>query len=399
MASGFVVNKIVAVKIGPGGVAMIGQFNSFIQIAQAVGKAGINTGVTRYVSQNRDNLVELTSICRASLAISFISSTIVAVTIVIFSNYLSLKIFNTQSYAYLFVMVGIFLFFFVLNNLLLSILNGIKKIKYFTLINITQSLCSLFFTSLLVYSFGLEGGLFAIATNQSVVFIIAIYFIFKHKVLSLSHFFPVSLDRKKAQMLLKYSVMALTSAIVAPFSLMLVRDLIIEIVSIDAAGYWQGIWSLSSTYLMVVTTTLNTYYLPKLSETKNPENLRHEISLGYKRVLPFVIMAAMCLFLARSTIINILFSKSFGGMEPLFKFQLLGDILKISSWLVGMVLSVRGLIKSHIISELFFSTSFVVLSHYFLKNFGLVGVTYAYCLNYFLHLLTMVLIVKKLRMI
>ncbi len=399
MAAGFVVNKMVALKVGPSGLAIVGQFNSFIQIAQAIGKGGINTGVTRYASQNRDNQAELKSICKASLTISLFFSGVVALILVIFSKYFSLKILNSTEYTFLFVTLGVFLVFFVLNNLLLSILNGIKKIKYFALINIIQSLCSLVFTSSLVYFFGLKGGLFAIATNQSIVFVVAIYFIFKHQILSLDQFFPIMFDRSKIRLLLSYSIMALTSAIVTPLSLMIVRDLIINIVSIDAAGFWQGIWSLSSTYLMVITTTLNTYYLPKLAETHDRLELRNEIFLGFRRVLPLVFTGGVVVFLFRDFIIDILFAKSFGSMEPLFKFQLIGDFFKICSWLVGMVLSVRGLVKSHITTEILFSISLVVFSYLFLKKFGLVGVTYAYTLNYFLHLLSMVFIVKRLRMV
>ena len=63
--------------------------------------------------------------------------------------------------------------------------------------------------------------------------------------------------------------MAITSALTVPVSHMIVRNYIGENLSWDDAGYWQGIWYISTMYLMVITTSLSVYYLPKLSEIQD----------------------------------------------------------------------------------------------------------------------------------
>jgi O-antigen/teichoic acid export membrane protein len=51
LANGFVSMKIVAVLVGPLGVALIGQFGNFNSIIMVLALGGISTGVIKYTSQ------------------------------------------------------------------------------------------------------------------------------------------------------------------------------------------------------------------------------------------------------------------------------------------------------------------------------------------------------------
>lgn len=76
--------------------------------------------------------------------------------------------------------------------------------------------------------------------------------------------------------------MALTSAVTTPVASLLIRNYIGNHISLAAAGYWQAIWYISTMYLMVVTTALGVYYLPKLSEIKNERELKKNYILVIK---------------------------------------------------------------------------------------------------------------------
>jgi len=55
IVTAFVLNKIVAIYIGPLGIAIIGQFNNFMGIANTIGSGGIATGVVKYIAENKDS--------------------------------------------------------------------------------------------------------------------------------------------------------------------------------------------------------------------------------------------------------------------------------------------------------------------------------------------------------
>ena len=70
-------------------------------------------------------------------------------------------------------------------------------------------------------------------------------------------------------------------------------------------------------------------------------------------------------------------------------------MIKIASWLLGYLLVAKAMAKVFIYTEILFSVLFLVFSVIFVDIFGLVGITYAYSLNYFLHLIMMIFIFRK----
>jgi PST family polysaccharide transporter len=108
------------------------------------------------------------------------------------------------------------------------------------------------------------GALYALVTNQSIIFFVTLSFVIKSNWFKLKYF-KQGIDKETLSKLGKYSLMAITSALTVPVSHLIIRNYIGENLGWDSAGYWQGIWYISSMYLMIVTTSLSVYYLPKLS--------------------------------------------------------------------------------------------------------------------------------------
>ena len=105
--------------------------------------------------------------------------------------------------------------------------------------------------------------------------------------------------------------------------------------------------------------------------------------------MPAVIAMALGIYLFRDLIITILFTKSFMPMRELFFFQLIGDVIKIASWLFGYIMLAKAMTRLYIVSEILFTISFVVLAVLFVNIYGLIGVTIAFMLNYTLYLIVL----------
>ncbi|MEI9533251.1 O-antigen translocase [Moellerella wisconsensis] len=394
MLSGLVINKAISVYIGPAGLAVIGQFQNFTQLVLIAAQGAINNGVVKYTAEYGRESEKLPLLLSTAARISLTTSLIVGCILVLFSNFFSLKILDNIQYQFIFILFGFTIVLFVLNSLLLSIINGLKEIRSFIKINIVQSLYSLVFTSLLIYFFSLKGALIALATNQSVIFFITLFMLRKHEVIKWRNF-TSHFDKNISKNLFSYSAMAITSAIMVPTSQFVIRDYIGTTQGLDQAGYWQGVWYISTTYLMVVTTALSTYYLPRLSEITSKHELKKEIIQGYKILLPIVIVCGSIIYYLRSFIIDLLFTSSFSPMKSLFTWQIIGDIFKIASWLLAYIMLAKAMTKTFIISEVIFSLSFIFLSYILISLFGTIGVTYAYCLNYFIYFVVCIFIIYK----
>ncbi len=394
LLAGLVINKAIALYVGPSGLAVIGQFQNMLQLVMTASQGAINAGVTKYTAEIGADGEELPALFSTAFKISVTCSVVVGLLLIIFSNYAATNFLNDSAYRYVFITLGFTIVFYTLNSLLLSIVNGLKEVPIFIGINITQSIYSLIFTTALIYFFGLKGALLALVTNQSVIFVFVLWKLRNHPVIKL-HLFKDKFNKIFASKLGKYALMSVTAAILGPVSHMIIRNHLGESFGWEAAGYWQAIWYISTMYLMVITTSLSIYYLPRLSEITNKGELRKELLSGYKIILPVVSLLALSMFALKDFIILILFSEDFQSMRELFLWQLVGDVLKITSWLLSYIMLAKAMTKSFMISEVLASCSFVLLAILFTNNYGLIGITYAFALNYLLYLVLVFFLVRR----
>ncbi|MGJ0316893.1 O-antigen translocase [Aliarcobacter cryaerophilus] len=384
--AGFVSIKVVAVYVGPSGLALMGQMQNFISMMSSVASAGVNSGVVKYTAEHYEDEQIKQKIWSSALKISLVLIIPMAIGIIFLADFISMQLLNTAEYSSIFIVFAITVIFFVLNGLLTSILNGQKEIKKLTILNIVGSLFGLAVTILLVTQYELYGALIAGIVSQSIVFFITLAFVLKSSWFKLSMFLG-SMDKEYRNKLLKYSLMTITYIITSSLSQIYIRHYLGANIGWDEAGYWQAIWRISETYLMLITTTLTIYYLPKLSSIQDKVELRKELLYGYKIIMPIVIVMALGIYIFRDFIISILFSEAFSPMAQLFFYQLIGDVIKIAAWLLGFIMVAKAMTRLSIFSEIFFACSFVGFVVLFVNIYGLIGVTIAFMVNYLIYMI------------
>ena len=375
------INKILAIYVGPVGYAALGQFQNAVQMITAFASGAINAGVTKYTAEHFEDEVKQHTVWRTAGSISLLSSVITGVAVVVFNKELALFFLNDRALGSVFVWFAITLVLFVLNALLLAVLNGKKEIGRYVISNIAGSLFALAVTSCMAIAWGLYGALVALAVYQSLSFFVTLWLSYRAPWFKFKYFLG-RIDSGVARDLAKYTAMSLTSVACVPLSQILVRNHIGQSFGWEAAGYWEALTRLSAAYLMLITTTLSVCYLPRFSELKNSDQIRAEIIKGYKIILPVAAAGALIIYLLRELIVSLLFTPEFLPMIDLFAWQMLGDVLKIGSWVLAYLMLGKAMFKLFMITEVIFSCSFVLLSWVFTHQFDLQGVTIAYALNY-----------------
>ena len=175
--SGFIVVKVVAVKIGPKGIAFVGQFQNTAAILTLLATAAISTGVIKYLAEYKNDPEKRKRIINTAFAIVFFSSLIISAFIMSTSSYLSQSVFKTKDFWLVYLLFGFFIMIISFKVVFLAILNGLKEIKKFTIINICSSLTGLALTVLFAYTWGIEGVLLACTATAILIFLINIYFL------------------------------------------------------------------------------------------------------------------------------------------------------------------------------------------------------------------------------
>lgn len=377
----FVLNKILAVYLGPTGYAALGQFQNFIQMVTTFAGSAINTAVIKYTAEYHEDESKQRAIWKTAGSIVFVFSLMFAFLILIFQRQLSLYIFHTLEYQTVFVWFAVFLLFFNFNTLFLAILNGKKEILKLVLANIAGSLFALIVTSILAIKLHLYGALIALSIYQSIAFIVTLFLCYRADWFKFSSLFG-KIDLEITKKFSSFIWMALVSAICVPLSQILIRAYLSQEFGLAYAGYWEAMIRLSTVYLMLVTTTLGVYYLPRLSELKMIDEIKKEVYLGYKFLFPLAVAGGVVIFVLRDLIINVLFSPSFAPMQSLFFWQMMGDALKIGSWILAYLMLSKAMTKLYISTEIISTLSLIALTYVCTQLFGFEGVSIAHLINY-----------------
>ncbi|ENW28667.1 O-antigen translocase [Acinetobacter lwoffii] len=390
----FVLNKILAVYLGPTGYAAIGQFQNFIQMVTTFAGSAINTAVVKYTAEYHEDESKQRAIWKTAGSIIFLFSLIFAFLILIFQGQLSLYIFHSLKYQTVFIWFAVFLIFFNFNTLFLAILNGKKEILKLVLANIAGSLFALIITSVLAIKLHLYGALVALSIYQSIAFIVTLFLCYRANWFKFSSLLG-KIDLEITKKFSSFILMALVSAICVPLSQMLIRAYLTQEFSLAYAGYWEAMIRLSTVYLMLVTTTLGVYYLPRLSELNKIDEIKKEVYLGYKFLFPLTVVGGIIVFVLRDWIINLLFTPSFAPMQDLFFWQMMGDALKIGSWILAYLMLSKAMTKLYISTEIIFTLSLIALTYVCTQFFGFKGVSIAHLINYGMYWIVISLFIFK----
>ncbi len=393
--SGFIASKVVAVFTGPLGVALIGQFINFVTVVLAFANGAINMGVVKYTAELNGDIDQLKALFSTAFKISITCSAIVGTILIFSAPFMATGLFHNLIYQNPIRVLGATIILYSLNTLLISILNGKGEIKTYTIVNSIGSLIGLLFTIVLVFYMKVQGALYALVLSQSIIFFVTGFLISRSDWFSWSYF-NQSFNLVIAKKLSHFTLMAVVSSITLPIAQIVLRNYLTKKLGINSAGYWQGMMRISDGYLLLITTALGTYYLPKLASLKENKELNTEIYQGYKIIIPAVTVSCLLIFLLRIWIIKVLYTSEFIEMKELFFYQLIGDFFKIAAWILAYLMLAKSMTRTFIVTEVFFTLSYIFISVLCIDRFKLQGISIAFAINYFLYFLIMVLIFRKL---
>ncbi|RZJ48921.1 MAG: O-antigen translocase [Flavobacterium sp.] len=390
-----ITSKILAVFVGPSGMALVGNLRNFMTSLESISTLGFQNGIVKYVAENQKNTDQLKRI----IVTVFISLVFVALLLsgilYFFASFWNYKIFGFNfEYQLVFKILALALPWYTVSVFFLALLNGLIKFKKVIWLNIIGNLIGLLVSVFMIWQFHTLGALLAIVITPALLFFVAFYFVNKEVSFSRSIRFDL-FDFQIIKSLIPYSVMALVSSVLGPIVFLMIRNNIIQNLGIDQAGFWETMTRISSYYMMFVSTILTVYFLPKLSIAKNNKETKMVFWQYYKFILPVFAIGVTAIYFARFIIIKILFTKEFLPVTSLFFWQLLGDIFKVASLILGYQFFAKKLTKAFIIAEFFSLAVLYFSSLFFIKHFEIEGIVMAQAFDNFLYLLVLCFYFRK----
>ncbi|MFA3780395.1 lipid III flippase WzxE [Yersinia sp. 1652 StPb PI] len=381
---GLLVVKLLAVTFGPSGVGQAGNFRQLITVLGVLSGAGIFNGITKYVAEYHQQPERLRAVLGTSAAIVLGFSTLLALIFLLAAKPVSFALFGHGDYQNVVRAVALIQMGIAYANLFLAILKGYRDAMGNALAVIGGSLIGVVAYYLCFRIGGYPGALVGLALVPALVVIPAAAMLIRRKTIPLSYL-KLSWDKALASHLGKFTIMALITSVTLPVAYVMMRNLLADRYGWDAVGIWQGVSSISDAYLQFITASFTVYLLPTLSRLKAKADISREILRSLKFVLPAVATASLMVWLLRDFAIWLLFSHQFTAMRDLFAWQLVGDVLKVGSYVFGYLVIAKASLRFYILTEV---SQFLLLTgfaHWLIPMNGSLGAAQAYMATYIVY--------------
>ncbi|EIM02651.1 MULTISPECIES: O-antigen translocase [Rhodanobacter] len=394
LLAGLVAIKLVAWFAGPEGVGRLGQFMSLMSLLAVLAGGGISAAIVKYVAEYRDDPPRLSRLLSAALCYAFCASCLMGGAALLLSRQLAAWLLGDPGYAGLIRVLAVAQLGIALLNYILAVVNGFMDVRRLALIQAGGALVGIVMMIWLARWLHLYGALLALVLGQLLWLAIALpawwrSSYFRRRMLRLHY------DREMTLRLATFSVMTLTSALLPPLVNIAVRDHLALQFGWERVGYWQAVSKVSDAYLLFFTAAINIYYLPKLASTHGREALLAELRSAGRHVLPAVIVLAAMVYALRGWVTRLLFTPEFAAANALYGPQLVGDVIKVASFVLSYLMLAKAMTALFVVSECVFAASYLALVWVFAARYGLVGAMYAFAVNYLLYLAFNLLVARR----
>jgi O-antigen/teichoic acid export membrane protein len=392
---GLVTSKLLAVFVGPSGMALVGNLRNFMTSLESISTLGFQNGIVKYFAEYEKDKTETRKIFGTVFISLFFVAIILSGILFFVATYLNNQIFgNTFEYTFVFRVLALAMPWYAFSIFFISVINGLGQFKKVIWITIFGNVLSLLVSLVLILNYRTLGALLAIVITPALLFFMTFYFVNKE----IPFFNAIrlqSFDSKIIKNLSSYSLMALVSSVLGPLVLLAIRNNIIATVGINEAGYWETITRISSYYMMFITTILSVYFFPKLSNAKNYLETKPIFWSYYKSILPFFVVGVIVIYFLRFFIIELLFTKEFLPVASLFFWQIIGDVLKVAFLILGFQFFANKLTLAFIIFEITSLAVFYLSSIYLIQFYGIQGILMAQAFDNLIYLLILGIFFRK----
>ncbi|MCG2611008.1 O-antigen translocase [Flavobacterium sp. SM15] len=392
---GLITSKVIAVFVGPSGMALVGNLRNFISTIETFSMLGFQNGIVKYVAENEKDKQGLKKIISTVFIALMLLSIAISLALFFFSSYWNNEIFGAANpYGIVFKALAVGLPWYVANLIFVAIINGLSKFSKVIYVSIFGNSIGLVVSVVLIWKLHTLGALLSVIITPSLLFLMSYYYI-NSEIQFLRYVSFGQFDFSIIKGLSSYTLMALASGILGPIVFLAIRNNVIESLGADQAGYWEAVSRISSYYMMFVTTLLSVYFLPKLALSENDRETKGVFLSYFKNIMPVFFLVMIVMFFLRNLIIQILFTKDFEPVSELFFWQLLGDTFKAASLIFGYQLLAKKMTKTYIFTEILSLSTLYFSSFYLIKVFGVEGVVIAHTIEYFVYLGVLFLFFKK----
>ncbi|WGF91286.1 O-antigen translocase [Aequorivita marisscotiae] len=387
------IQRLLAEIVGEAGIAKIGSLRNLLEMLSSFASVGIFSGVVKYVAEYQNNKEQLQKLFSTTFVFTVLGTIVVSAVLFIGSDYLSTTIFESSDYIYLIKLLAVMVPFISMYRIFNGIVNGLSRYKKLAGIDLFSYIISAILTVVLLLTNNIDGALIAIAITPALQFFVLL-FIFIKVLREYVQFSQLTFKMPMAKGLLAFSLMSFFSTVLLNYVEIDIRVMIQNRININDAGIWTAMTNISKNYMVFSSAIFTLYVLPKFASIHNKNDFKAELFNIYKTLLPLFGVGMLLIYFLRDYVIMIIYP-DFHGMESLFKWQLLGDFIRLAALVLGYQFLAKKMVRNFIFSEVLSLALFYGFAYYFVDIYGVEGVVIAHFLRYFIYFFVVLYLVFR----
>jgi len=397
MLIGIVSTKFAAIYIGPGGVGLIGAYQSITQLGIQLSGLGIKQSgvreVAAMVGSGDDNSVARTVLTLRRIC--GLTGVVGAVGLIALSLPISTLTFGGDEHRLGLILLSLVVLVTAITNGHMAVFQGLRKITDLVRVQIWGALAGALISIYLYVVLGISGivpALLSIALCN-----LGAAWWYSRKIILV----PVALSWRntlsEAKGLVGLGSAFMVGGLAVSFSAYASRALIARDIGLDGVGMYQAAFAISGYVLNFVLGAMGTDFYPRLAGISDDHDqmtrlVNEQTEIGLLLATP-ALLATLGL---APLFIYFLYSGQFEPAVELLRWLVLGCFLQVISWPMGLVLMAKGEKYWYVFSQLAFSILHIVFIVIGLNIWGLCGASVAFFASYVLHVIGMRLITGHL---
>lgn len=389
----FFIQRLLADVVGETGIHKIGQLRSLTQILSSFGSLGIFNGVVKYTAEFKEEKEKLRQLFSTTAVFTLLGTIVSGFVLFIGAGYWSEKLFSSEEYSYIIKLTAIIIPFISIQRVFNGVINGLSDYKKFGKIELISYIISAALTVVFLIRYNIDGALVAIALTP--VIQVSIMLVMFLKVLKkIIPFNEITLSTPFAKNLLAFTLMSFVSTVLLQYAIIDIRSMITNTISEEDSGIWTALSFISSNYMVFIGGILTLYVIPKFAGIYTQKEFTKELLNIYKTLLPLFGIGMLLIYFGRQLFIDYIYV-GFDAMNPLFKWQLLGDFVRLASIILAHQFLAKKMVRNFIFSEILSIALFYGFTYYLTPIYGVEGVVMAHLGSYIIYFLVVLFLVYR----
>lgn len=387
------IQRILAEMVGEVGISKIGQLRNLMQLLTSITSGGIFNGIVKYVSENKEDKEQLQKLFSTAFLIGIIGSVVSFFVLFFSAHFISQYLFDSEEYIFVVKLLAVLVPFISLQRIFNGVINGLSQYKKFAKIDLISYLLSAALLVYALFNYNLTGVLVAIALTPVIQLVVLLSIFFK-TLNEYVQFSKLTFQTTFVKGLLAFALMSFTSTVLLNLVEIDIRTMIRNKITEADAGVWTAMTNISKNYMVFSISIFSLYVLPKFASIHKKSEFKVELLAIYKTLLPIFGLGMIVVYFLREFVILLIYP-DFTGMEVLFKWQLMGDFVRLASLVLMHQFLAKKLVRSFIFSELLSLGMFYVFANYLVNIYGVEGVVMAHLFRYIIYFFVVFYLVMR----